>query len=146
MVTILDYLNFNRQKIGLRVKSLKYNHSLLNNIQPVIQKTQNRSLPHPLFQTVMVSINFYSKIYWNTKQFYQRKCSNKNQISEKQDFSTKSIHALFRPKKKKKVFTIYFRNRDGFYKPFRWKYQNTRNLTAKIFDWQWDNWLMAIFY
>ena len=73
MVTILDYLNFNRQKIGLRVKSLKYNHSLLNNIQAVIQKTQNSSLPHPLFQTVMVSINFYSKIYWNTKQFCQQK-------------------------------------------------------------------------
>ena len=39
-VNILNYLNFNRWKIGLGVKSLKYYSFTLNSSQAVIQKTQ----------------------------------------------------------------------------------------------------------
>ena len=70
--------------------------------QVVIEKTQYSSLLRPLFQTVMVSINFYSTIYWNTKQLYQLKYSNKNQINLKQNFSTESIHALLSKDQKNK--------------------------------------------
>ena len=48
-------------------------------------------------------------------QFYQAKYSNKCEITEKQDFSTKSIHELLSKDQKKIVFTPYFRNSDGFY-------------------------------
>ena len=50
----------------------------------------------------MVSINFCSKIYRNAKQFYQQQHLNKNQITEKQDFSTESIHALLSKDQKNK--------------------------------------------
>ena len=34
---------------------------------------------------------------------------------------------------------------DGFYLSFKWKYQNTPNLIAKPFDWEWDHRKMIIF-
>ena len=88
--------------------------SQISKIQPfsskqysvAIQKTHCSLLSRPLFQTVMVSINYCSKIYWNTKQFYQLKYSNKNQITEKQVFCTKRIYVLL-SKDQKNKFSHY---------------------------------------
>ena len=60
-----DYLKFNSKNIRVVVKSFKYNNFLLNSIQGVILKTQSSSLPSVFCQTVVVSINFYDKNYWN---------------------------------------------------------------------------------
>ena len=49
-------------------------------------------------------------------QFYQPKYSNKSEITEKQDFSTKNIHEFLSTDQNKRIaFTLYFRNSDGFY-------------------------------
>ena len=90
---ILDYLNFNSKNIRLGVKSLKYNHFLLNGNQEVIQKLcKVHCLAH------------FFKLWWflltstvqfiETLQFYQPKYWKKNQITKKQVFSTKKILAL----------------------------------------------------
>ena len=60
----------------------------------------------------MASINFFGKNCLNLR-FYQPIYSNKNQVTEKQEFSPKinSCTNLKRPKKE--VSTLIFMNRDG---------------------------------
>ena len=48
-------------------------------------------------------------------QFYQPAHSNKNQITEKQEFSPKKHSCITLKRQKKKVSTQVFGNSDGFY-------------------------------
>ena len=113
-VNILDYLNFNSKNIWLGVKSLKCNLFLLNSIQAVIQKLSKIHC-HTRFFKLWWFLLTSTVQFIEILQFYQPKCSNKSKITEKQDFSTKSIHELLSKDKKKYVCTLYFRNSDDLY-------------------------------
>ena len=104
-VNILGYLNFNSKNIRLGVKSLKYNHFLINSIQAVTQKTQLSSLPGPYFQIFMVSTNFYSIICWNITVLLA-KTFERESNHWKKVFSTKYVHTLLSENQKSK-FSYY---------------------------------------
>ena len=104
-VNILGYLNFNSKNIRLGVKSLKYNHFLINSIQAVTQKTQLSSLPGPYFQILMVSTNFYCIICWNITVLLA-KTFERESNHWKKVFSTKYVHTLLSENQKSK-FSYY---------------------------------------
>ena len=104
-VNILGYLNFSSKNIRLGVKSLKYNHFLINSIQAVTQKTQLSSLPGPYFQIFMVSTNFYSIICWNITVLLA-KTFERESNHWKKVFSTKFVHTLLSENQKRK-FSYY---------------------------------------
>ena len=90
-------------------------------------------LPTPVFTLWRFLLTFTVKVA-ELYSFINQNISIRIKSLKNKDLLLKYINALLSKDPKKQVSTLIFMNNNGFYYPFRWKYQNTWNLNAKIFD------------
>ena len=105
-IYLSDYLKFNSKNILEVVKSLKCNNFPLYSIQTVIKKLIKIHCHARFFKLWWFLLTFIVNII-QILQFYNSKYSDKNQVTEKQEFSPKKDLCFTLKRPNKQVPTLF---------------------------------------